>query len=51
MATTPVKKVLSDAKLSVIQPLLYKSVVTIYRVFAIVTLYRGAHRRARVRLS
>jgi hypothetical protein len=39
MATTPVKKVLSDPKPSVIQPLLYKSVVTIYRVFAIVTLY------------
>jgi hypothetical protein len=39
MATTPVKKVLSDPKPSVIQPLLYKSVVTIYRVFAIATLY------------
>ncbi len=39
MSTTLVKKVPADAKPSVIQPLLYKSVVTIYRVFAIVTLY------------
>jgi hypothetical protein len=36
---TFVKKVPSEAKASVIQPLLYKSVVTIYRIFAIVTLY------------
>src|SRR5208282_439301 len=39
MATTDVKKVPADLKPSVIQPLLYKSVVTIYRVFAILTLY------------
>jgi hypothetical protein len=39
MATSPVKKVPPEAKSSVIQPMLYKSVVTIYRVFAILTLY------------
>jgi hypothetical protein len=39
MTTSPVKKVPPEAKTSVIQPMLYKSVVTIYRVFAIVTLY------------
>jgi hypothetical protein len=39
MATSPVKKVPPEAKPSVIQPMLYKSVVTIYRVFAILTLY------------
>ena len=41
MATppTPVKKVPADAKQPVIQPMLYKSVVTIYRVFALLTLY------------
>jgi hypothetical protein len=39
MATSPVKKVPPEAKPSVIQPMLYKSVVTIYRIFAIVTLY------------
>jgi hypothetical protein len=38
MATEVVKKV-SEAKPSVIQPMLYKSVVTVYRIFAIVTLY------------
>jgi len=39
MTTSPVKKVPPEAKTSVIQPMLYKSVVTIYRIFAIVTLY------------
>jgi hypothetical protein len=38
MATQVVKKV-PEAKASVIQPMLYKSVVTVYRIFAIVTLY------------
>lgn len=38
MATEVVQKT-PDAKPSVIQPMLYKSVVTVYRVFAIVTLY------------
>jgi hypothetical protein len=38
MATQVVKKV-PEAKPAVIQPLLYKSVVTVYRIFAIVTLY------------
>ena len=38
MATQVVKKV-SEAKPSVLQPMLYKSVVTVYRIFAIVTLY------------
>lgn len=39
MATTPSKKLLSEPKRPVIQPMIYKSVVTIYRVFAIITLY------------
>jgi hypothetical protein len=42
MATTAppeVKKSPAEAKASVIQPMLYKSVVTVYRVFAILTLY------------
>src|ERR1700675_359807 len=39
MATPPVKKLPTEARASVIQPMLYKSVVTIYRIFAIVTLY------------
>jgi len=39
MATPEVKKVLANAKPSLIQPMLYKSVVTFYRIFAIVTLY------------
>jgi hypothetical protein len=38
MATEVVKKA-PDAKPSVIQPMVYKSVVTIYRIFAILTLY------------
>jgi hypothetical protein len=38
MATQVVKKA-PDAKHSVIQPMVYKSVVTVYRIFAIVTLY------------
>lgn len=39
MATPPVKKMPADAKPFMIQPMLYKSVVTIYRIFAIITLY------------
>lgn len=39
MTTPVVKKPPSEAKPSVIQPLLYKSVVTVYRIFAIITLY------------
>jgi hypothetical protein len=39
MTTPVVKKVSAEPKSSVIQPALYKSVVTIYRVFAILTLY------------
>jgi hypothetical protein len=39
MATLTVKKVPPEAKPSVIQPMLYKSVVTTYRIFAILTLY------------
>ena len=39
MATPSDKKVPAEARPSRIQPLLYKSVVTIYRIFAIVTLY------------
>jgi hypothetical protein len=39
MATLTVKKVPPETKPSVIQPMLYKSVVTIYRIFAILTLY------------
>jgi hypothetical protein len=38
MATQVVKNA-PDAKPSVIQPMVYKSVVTVYRIFAIVTLY------------
>jgi hypothetical protein len=38
-ATPAVKKLPADAKPSVIQPMLYKSVVTVYRIFAILTLY------------
>jgi len=38
MATQVVKKT-PEAKASVIQPMLYKSVVTVYRIFAILTLY------------
>ncbi|MGA8214653.1 MAG: hypothetical protein WB799_13745 [Candidatus Sulfotelmatobacter sp.] len=38
MATEVVKKE-PEAKPSVIQPMVYKSVVTVYRIFAIVTLY------------
>jgi hypothetical protein len=37
-ATQVVKKV-PEAKPSVIQPMIYKSVVTVYRIFAILTLY------------
>jgi hypothetical protein len=39
MATPLVKKVPAEAKSSVIQSMMYKSVVTIYRIFAILTLY------------
>jgi hypothetical protein len=39
MATPPVKNVPAAPKAPVLQPLIYKSVVTVYRVFAIVTLY------------
>jgi hypothetical protein len=39
MATAPVKKAPTEARASVFQPMLYKSVVTIYRIFAILTLY------------
>jgi hypothetical protein len=39
MTTLTVKKTPSEAKASVIQPMLYKSVITIYRIFAILTLY------------
>src|SRR5271167_2654031 len=49
MATSELKKPLADGKTAdakpaeartpVIQPILYKSVVTVYRIFAIVTLY------------
>jgi hypothetical protein len=39
MATPPVKKLSTDAKPFLIQPMIYKSVVTIYRIFAILTLY------------
>src|SRR6202451_4076755 len=38
MATEVVKKI-PEAKPSVIQPMIYKSVVTVYRIFAIITLY------------
>jgi hypothetical protein len=39
MATPLVKNVPARPKSPVLQPLIYKSVVTIYRIFAIVTLY------------
>jgi hypothetical protein len=39
MTTPVVKKVPAEGRTSVIQPLLYKSVVTVYRIFAIITLY------------
>jgi hypothetical protein len=39
MATPLVKNVPAAPKSPVLQPLIYKSVVTIYRIFAIVTLY------------
>ena len=39
MATPPVKNVPASPKSPVLQPLIYKSVVTIYRIFAILTLY------------
>ena len=39
MATSEVKKPLAEARPSVIQPMIYKSVVTVYRIFAIITLY------------
>ena len=39
MATPPIKKLPAEPKSPVLQPLIYKSVVTVYRVFAIVTLY------------
>jgi hypothetical protein len=39
MATPPVKNLPASPKSPVLHPLIYKSVVTIYRVFAIVTLY------------
>jgi hypothetical protein len=39
MATPLVKNVHVSPKVPVLQPLIYKSVVTIYRIFAIVTLY------------
>jgi hypothetical protein len=39
MATPPIKKLPAEPKSPVLQPFIYKSVVTIYRIFAIVTLY------------
>lgn len=39
MATPPVKKMPGNGKTFLIQPMIYKSVVTIYRIFAILTLY------------
>jgi len=39
MATPSVKNVPASPKSPVLQPLIYKSVVTIYRIFAILTLY------------
>jgi hypothetical protein len=39
MATQPIKKLPAEPKSPVLQPLIYKSVVTVYRIFAIVTLY------------
>jgi hypothetical protein len=37
--TTEVVKKIPEARPSVIQPMIYKSVVTVYRIFAIITLY------------
>jgi hypothetical protein len=37
--TPALKKVPAEAKAPVLQPMLYKSVVTVYRIFAILTLY------------
>jgi hypothetical protein len=39
MATPPIKKLPANPRVPVLQPLLYKSVVTVYRIFAIATLY------------
>jgi hypothetical protein len=39
MTTPPIKRLSASPKSPVLQPMLYKSVVTIYRIFAIVTLY------------
>jgi hypothetical protein len=39
MTTPPAKQLPVERRSPVIQPLLYKSVVTVYRVFAIITLY------------
>ena len=39
MATPAEKKPPAEARAPVIQPMLYKSVVTVYRIFAIITLY------------
>jgi hypothetical protein len=39
MATEVIKKVPASARVPVIQPMVYKSVVTVYRIFAILTLY------------
>jgi hypothetical protein len=39
MATPPVKKLPASPRIPLLQPLLYKSVVTVYRIFAIATLY------------
>jgi hypothetical protein len=39
MATPPIKKLPAQPKSPVLQPLIYKSVVTVYRIFAIITLY------------
>jgi hypothetical protein len=39
MAIPSIKKLPAEPKSPVLQPLIYKSVVTIYRIFAIVTLY------------
>ena len=39
MATPPIKKLPANPRSPMLQPMLYKSVVTIYRIFAIITLY------------
>ncbi len=39
MATSPVTKLPASPRAPVLQPLIYKSVVTVYRIFAIATLY------------